>query len=51
MDKGLETQVLVVGAGVTGTAIARELDIPITEVSQKGGLSQVLLYRSKELLG
>lgn len=30
--------------------LARELDIPLTEVTQKGGLSQVLLYRSKELL-
>jgi glycerol-3-phosphate dehydrogenase len=30
--------------------IARELDIPMTEVTQKGGLSRVLLYRSKELL-
>jgi glycerol-3-phosphate dehydrogenase len=31
--------------------LARELDIPMTEVTQKGGLSRVLLYRSKELLG
>jgi glycerol-3-phosphate dehydrogenase len=31
--------------------LSRELDIPMTEVTQKGGLSRVLLYRSKELLG
>jgi glycerol-3-phosphate dehydrogenase len=31
--------------------LARELDIPMTEVKQKGALSRVLLYRSKELLG
>lgn len=31
--------------------LARELDIPMTEVTQKGGLSRVLLHRSKELLG
>jgi glycerol-3-phosphate dehydrogenase len=31
--------------------LARELDIPMTEVTQKGGLSRVLSYRSKELLG
>jgi glycerol-3-phosphate dehydrogenase len=31
--------------------LARELDIPVTQVTQKGGLSRVLLYRSKELLG
>lgn len=31
--------------------LARELDIPMTEVTQKGGLSPVLLYRSKELIG
>lgn len=30
--------------------LARELDIPIKEVTQRGGLSRVLLYRSKELL-
>jgi glycerol-3-phosphate dehydrogenase len=30
--------------------LARELDIPMKEVTQKGGLSRVLLYRSKELL-
>ena len=30
--------------------LARELDIPMTEVTMKGGLSRVLLYRSKELL-
>ena len=30
--------------------LARELDIPLTEITQKGGLSRVLLYRSKELL-
>jgi glycerol-3-phosphate dehydrogenase len=31
--------------------LSRELDIPMKEVTYKGGLSQVLLYRSKELLG
>ena len=31
--------------------LARELDIPMTEITQKGGVSRVLLYRSKELLG
>ena len=31
--------------------LARELDIPMTEVTEKGGLSRILLYRSKELLG
>ena len=31
--------------------LARELDIPMREVTQMGGLSRVLLYRSKELLG
>jgi glycerol-3-phosphate dehydrogenase len=31
--------------------IARELDIPVTEVTMKGGLSNVVQYRSKELLG
>jgi len=31
--------------------LARELDIPRTEVTEKGGLSRILLYRSKELLG
>jgi glycerol-3-phosphate dehydrogenase len=31
--------------------LARELDIPMNEVTEKGGLSRVLLYRSKELLG
>jgi glycerol-3-phosphate dehydrogenase len=31
--------------------LARELDIPMTEVTYKGGLSRVLLHRSKELLG
>jgi len=31
--------------------LARELDIPMTEVTQMGGLSRVLLYRSNELLG
>lgn len=31
--------------------LARELDIPMTEVTQKGGLSRVLLHRGKELLG
>lgn len=31
--------------------LARELDIPMTDVTQMGGLSRVLLYRSKELLG
>ena len=31
--------------------LARELDIPMTEVTQMGGLSRVLLYRGKELLG
>ena len=31
--------------------LARELDIPMTEVTMKGGLSKVLPYRSKELLG
>jgi glycerol-3-phosphate dehydrogenase len=30
--------------------LARELDIPMKEVTLKGGLSRVLLYRSKELL-
>lgn len=30
--------------------IARELDIPMTEVTRKGGLSRVLLHRSKELI-
>ena len=30
--------------------LARELDIPMTEILQKGGLSRVLLFRSKELL-
>jgi glycerol-3-phosphate dehydrogenase len=30
--------------------LARELDIPMKEVKLKGGLSRVLLYRSKELL-
>ncbi|MBN2061186.1 MAG: FAD-dependent oxidoreductase [Deltaproteobacteria bacterium] len=31
--------------------ISRELDIPMTEVTRKGGLSRVLLYRSNELIG
>ncbi len=31
--------------------LARELDIPMTEITDRGGLSKVLLYRSKELLG
>jgi glycerol-3-phosphate dehydrogenase len=31
--------------------LARELDIPMTEITKAGGLSRVLLYRSKELLG
>jgi glycerol-3-phosphate dehydrogenase len=31
--------------------ITRELDVPMTEVTQMGGLSRVLLHRSKELLG
>ena len=31
--------------------LARELDIPVTEVTEKGGLSRVLRYRGKELLG
>ena len=31
--------------------LARELDIPMTTVTQMGGLSRVLLHRSKELLG
>lgn len=31
--------------------LARELDIPMTEIRQNGGLSRILLYRSKELLG
>ena len=31
--------------------LARELDIPMTEVTQMGGLSRVVPYRSKELLG
>ena len=30
--------------------LARELDIPLKEITLKGGLSRVLLYRSKELL-
>lgn len=31
--------------------LARELDMPVTQVNYKGGLSRLLLYRSKELLG
>jgi glycerol-3-phosphate dehydrogenase len=31
--------------------LARELDIPMTEITKGNGLSRVLLYRSKELLG
>jgi len=31
--------------------LARELDLPVKEVTQKGSLSRVLLHRSKELLG
>jgi len=31
--------------------LARELDIPMRKVTQMGGLSRVLLYRSKDLLG
>lgn len=31
--------------------LARELDIPMTEVTQKGGMSRILHFRSKELLG
>jgi glycerol-3-phosphate dehydrogenase len=31
--------------------LSRELDIPMTTVTQMGGLSRVLLHRSKELLG
>ena len=31
--------------------LARELDIPMTDITQYGGLSRILLYRSKELLG
>lgn len=31
--------------------LARELDLPMTEITHDGGLSRVLLYRSKELLG
>jgi len=31
--------------------LSRELDIPMTAVTQMGGLSRVLLHRSKELLG
>ena len=30
--------------------LAREMDIPMTEITQQGGLSRVLLHRSKELL-
>lgn len=30
--------------------LARELDIPLTEITKNGGLARVLLYRSKELL-
>jgi glycerol-3-phosphate dehydrogenase len=30
--------------------LARELDIPMTQITQFGGLSRILLYRSKELL-
>lgn len=31
--------------------LARELDMPMTKITQMGGLSRVLLYRGKELLG
>jgi glycerol-3-phosphate dehydrogenase len=31
--------------------LSRELDIPMTQITQNGGLSRILLYRSKELLG
>lgn len=31
--------------------LARELDLPMTEITHEGGLSKVLLHRSKELLG
>ncbi|MFC1863672.1 (2Fe-2S)-binding protein, partial [Thermodesulfobacteriota bacterium] len=31
--------------------ISRELNVPMTRITRKGGLSRVLLYRSKELIG
>ena len=31
--------------------LARELDTPMTEVTRKGGMSRILLYKSKELIG
>jgi glycerol-3-phosphate dehydrogenase len=41
--------------GFCGTRVveilARELDIPMTEIRQNSDLSRILLYRSKELLG
>jgi glycerol-3-phosphate dehydrogenase len=31
--------------------LSRELNIPMTEITKKGGLSRILFYRSKELIG